>query len=125
MQDPTPTQPSERVMVLACIVLFGLALDRVPDDRPTQPPPGVVPTDVPPVEPTQEPPPEPTEPPPPEPTEPPPEPTQEPPEPTQEPPPEPTREPPEGGLPDLPCCAPTALPLFMVPLLLLKRKKSV
>ena len=79
-----------------------------------------VPTDVPTEVPPTEPPPEPTEPPPTEP--PPPEPTEEPPpEATEGPPPEPTDEGGNGSGPDLPCL-PVAGVLFVVPLVVLRKK---
>jgi hypothetical protein len=79
------------------------------------------PTDVPPTEP----PPEPTEPPPPEPTEPPPpEPTDEPPpEATEGPPPDPTDEGGNGPGPELPCL-PAAGVLFVVPMLVLRKRQG-
>ena len=79
------------------------------------------PTDVPPTEP----PPEPTEPPPPEPTdEPPPEPTDEPPpEATSGPPPDPTDEGGSGPGLELPCL-PAAGVLFVVPMLVLRKRRG-
>jgi hypothetical protein len=122
------------IMAFACLFALSVLLIDSGDDVPVQPPAATAtsepdvpaPTqEPPPVEVTQPPPVEPTQPPPVEPTEPPPvEVTQPPPvEPTEGPPGEPTEEPPDGvQLPELPC-APAALSLAVVPLIVLRRKQ--
>jgi hypothetical protein len=118
------------IMAVACVAALIVFSGGDQDVRPTStavaqatdtveaPAPTDVPTEAPPTEA-----PPPTEPPP-EPTEPPPEPTDEPPpEATEEPPPEPTDEGGNGSGPDLPCL-PVAGILFVVPLLVVRKRQT-
>lgn len=120
------------IMAFACVAALLIFTGGDQDAQPTETAVAQVtdtvdapaPTDVPPEVPRTEPPPEPTSEPPPEATEePPPEPTSEPPPgATEGPPPEPTDE--GGGSgPDLPCL-PTAGVLFIVPLLVMRKRQD-
>lgn len=115
------------IMAFACVAALLIFTGGDQDAQPTSTAVAQVtdtveaPTDVPPTEP----PPEPTEPPPPEPTEPPPpEPTEElPPEATEGPPPDPTDEGGSGPGLELPCL-PAAGVLFVIPMLVLRKRQG-